>query len=194
MPYQAPIEGPRLIRFGCHDTGQNLPRAASPEKGEEGFLQRFEKAYFAAELTHRHRDRGFALGREFGPEGYGRADLLFLAWSTSPSEQGFAAMALKDRLCITAIEAKLKDWRKGLMQAARYRAFANRSLLVVPPDTARVALAYLPTFKTLGVGLWAFAPDTLTLRRHFTPRPATAMIPRARDKALHLIGLRLQLG
>lgn len=38
---------------------------------------------------------------------------------------------------IIAIEAKLKDWTRGAIQANRYRAFANRVYLAIPKETER---------------------------------------------------------
>lgn len=36
--------------------------------------------------------------------------------------------------CLTAVEMKLRDWRRGLAQAGRYRLFAERSYLALPAD------------------------------------------------------------
>jgi len=125
---------PRYIGFGCHDTRQNLPHVFSAKRGEANFLRQFERVYFA---DLRNKMTCNARGREFSLEGYGRADVIWLAWQRGDD---FTAVSLQRRLQITAIEAKLKDWRKGLMQAARYRYFSNRAILVLPPQAASVAV------------------------------------------------------
>lgn len=183
----------RVIKFGCHDTRRNLPLSTSSKRGESNFLARFEKVYFASEFKTASKKQKFATGREFALDGFGRADLLFMAWTHVAEEEEFTALALRNRLRLTAFEAKIKDWRKGLMQAARYRFFANRSVLVLPPVTALNALAFLPTFRDLNVGLWEFDVVTNRLRKHFTPRAGRPLNVRAREKAVNAIALGLKL-
>jgi hypothetical protein len=184
---------PRSLKFGCHDTRRNLPAASSSKRGEANFLAKFERVYLASELRDSAGRQRHATGREFALEGFGRADLLFMAWQTGPQDEEFSALALKN-LRVTAIEAKLKDWRKGLMQASRYRFFANRSLLVLPTETAAVALVFLETFRALNVGLWEFDTNGNVLRRHFTPRSGKPLNAIARDRAIRMISKRLQFG
>jgi hypothetical protein len=175
---------PVFVEFDLQDTRRNLPRAARRKRGEAHFLRRFEQTYLAAEA-------GIALaGREFGVEGFGRADLVWLAWDTGQDSEGFTALALKKRVCLTAVEGKLKDWRKGLMQAARYRHFAHRSLLVLSMETAAAAARFLPTFRRLRVGLWGFEPGSGRLRKWCTPRAREPLNRRAGEKALHLFEVR----
>lgn len=177
------------VKFGCHDTRRNLPAVSASKRGEVNFLAKFEKTYLA-ELTETKVE--FATGREFALDGFGRADILFMAWKQAPQDEDFSAVALKN-LRLTAIEAKLKDWRKGLMQASRYRFFANRSVLVLPSATASVAVAFLDTFRALNVGLWEFDPATCRLRKHFTPRMRRPLNSKARERAVLLISCRLKL-
>lgn len=174
---------PTRVKFGCHDTRRNLPAASASKRGEANFLARFEKAYLE-ELTDCRIE--FATGREFALDGFGRADILLMAWKQSPGDEDFSAVSLK-KLRLTAIEAKLKDWRKGLMQASRYRFFANRSILVLPPPTTAVAVRFLDTFKALNVGLWEFDRKALVLTKHFTPAETRPLNTKAREKAVHLI-------
>lgn len=183
----------RVINFGCHDTRRNLPLSTASKRGESNFLARFEKVYFESELRLATKKQKFATGREFALNGFGRADLLFMAWTHSKTAEEFTAVALRNRLRLTAIEAKIKDWRKGLMQAARYRFFANRALLVLPPETARTALTFIATFRDLNVGLWEFDTTTNRLRRHFTPRSGRPLNVEAREKAVLAIILGLKL-
>ena len=55
---------------------------------------------------------------------------------------------------LVAIEAKLSDWRGGLLQASRYTAFADQSYLALPERAAARVLAEDPDVpRALGVGL-----------------------------------------
>jgi hypothetical protein len=181
---------PKTVEFECQDTRLNLPVAISGSQGEANFVDKFEKAYLVEEI----RKPGFlslASGREFALEGFGRADVLFMAWKPAADGGDFTAMSLRS-LSITAIEGKMSDWRKGLMQASRYRFFANRSLLVLPPKVCATALGYLQTFRDLNVGLWQFNPETGAIRKHFTPRHGQPLNSKAREKAIQLISVRLK--
>ncbi|MGV3661207.1 MAG: hypothetical protein ACO1TE_13555 [Prosthecobacter sp.] len=174
------------LHFGCHDTRRNLPAASSLKRGEANFLAKFERVYLAEAMSSLAAQRQHAAGREFALNGFGRADLVFVAWKSSNSSEDFSALAL-EHLDLTAIEAKIKDWRKGLMQASRYRFFANQALLVLSTDAARIAVRFLKTFQALQVGLWEFDAVDLVITRHFTPDRARPLNVKAREKAVHLI-------
>jgi hypothetical protein len=179
---------PRFVEFCGQDTRRNLPKAVARKRTESNFLRSFERAYFAEEL-------GIALaGREFALQGFGRADLVWLAWTGPANPKDFTALALKKRIRLTAIEAKMSDWRKGLQQAFRYSYFAHRSILVLPAKTAAVAGNFIDTFRKLRVGLWEFDPGAGRLRKWFTPRYASPIDRAALKKALHLIESGLKLG
>lgn len=59
---------------------------------------------------------------------------------------------------LIAIEAKLNDWKRGFYQANRYKAFADKTYLVVPPKISD--LIEISLFKKHGVGLIIFDADT----------------------------------
>lgn len=171
---------PVLVEFGCQNTRSNLPRAVAAKRKESNFLRCFERLYLESEATAE------VAGREFALEGFGRADLVWLAWESDANDGEFTALALKKRLRLTAIEGKISDWRKGLQQAFRYRYFAHRSLLVLPLNTADSASRFLPTFRRLRVGLWGFDETDGRLRKWFTPRSKTPLNGKAWEKALRL--------
>ncbi len=66
---------------------------------------------------------------------------------------------------------KLKDWRKAMMQASRYRYFAHQPIVVLPADICHNALVYIETFQSINVGLWGYDELESSIIRHFTPRP-----------------------
>ena len=181
---------PRILDFRSFNTRQNLPAASSTKRGESNFLAKFERAYLDQEIR-KSTCVNLASGREFGVDGCGRADVLFLSWSAASGEDDFHALALKT-LRLTAIEGKISDWRKGLMQASHYRHFANRSLLVLSPDVCSTALNYIETFRNLQVGLWSFDSKSNRIKKHFTPRHGRALNSKAHEKAMHVISAKLK--
>lgn len=60
------------------------------------------------------------------------------------------AGALEDCL---AIEAKLKNWKRALEQAYRYRWFSNKSFVMLPGENINPALKNISLFEKYGVGL-----------------------------------------
>jgi len=52
---------------------------------------------------------------------------------------------------IIAIEAKLKDWKRGFLQANRYKAFADKVYLAVPAETAHLVNRELLTKHNVGL-------------------------------------------
>jgi hypothetical protein len=58
-----------------------------------------------------------------------------------------------------AFEMKLSNWRRGLMQAFRYRSFAYEAVLVMDDTRSRSAVANLDKFKRANIGLVGLRPD-----------------------------------
>lgn len=52
-----------------------------------------------------------------------------------------------------AIEAKLKDWKRALKQAYRYKWFSNKSFVFLPVENIGAAQANLESFEKYNVGL-----------------------------------------
>jgi hypothetical protein len=52
-----------------------------------------------------------------------------------------------------AIEAKLKDWKRALKQAYRYKWFADKSYVFVPSENINLPLANINLFEKYNVGL-----------------------------------------
>ena len=126
--------------------------------------------------------------RDFALQGYGIPDLIAFAWSTQQKQTpALSLAALRQKLQrqqFTAFELKLRDWRKGLVQAYRYRYFCDCSIVVLPSDVAERASQRLELFASLDVGLWSFAPDTDVITKYFTPHQGTARNLEARNKAI----------
>lgn len=69
-----------------------------------------------------------------------------------------------------AIEAKLKDWKRALKQAYRYKWFAEYSFVVIDEHYAKPALRNINIFEKYNVGL-ASVSVCGKLTRHFNPTP-----------------------
>jgi len=71
---------------------------------------------------------------------------------------------------IIAIEAKLKDWKRGFIQANRYKSFANKVYLALPDDKAHLVDEAL--LKKHNIGLIAFDPRESEIKKTIHPRTA----------------------
>lgn len=58
---------------------------------------------------------------------------------------------------VVAIEAKLRDWRRALMQAYRYLQYSTQSWVLLDYKHAHSAIKQLALFKSYGVGLASFS-------------------------------------
>lgn len=67
-----------------------------------------------------------------------------------------------------AIEAKLKDWKRGLFQAYRYRRYADKSYLAVYSKHMNPPLKNIEQFKKYNVGLIEVTDKTLQVHLHPT--------------------------
>ena len=71
---------------------------------------------------------------------------------------------------VTAIEAKMKDWRSGIFQAIRYKAFADRVYLAIPDNVER--LVDYDVLRKFQVGLITFDAKTNTRKVVFPAKRA----------------------
>lgn len=71
---------------------------------------------------------------------------------------------------IIAIEAKLKDWKRGFIQANRYKSFANKVYLALPADKAHLVNEAL--LRKHNIGLIAFDPLESEIKKAIHPRAA----------------------
>jgi DNA-binding MarR family transcriptional regulator len=70
-----------------------------------------------------------------------------------------------------AIEAKLKDWRRALKQAYRYKWFSERSYVCLPSTNIKPATSNLDFFKQMQVGLVSVCKDS-GINILYDPKPA----------------------
>ena len=172
----------------AYNTRRNFGNAAARKRGESNFMRAFERAYFARVNAH-----GVAVG-EFSIAGFGVADLVWVGWTRGLAQEEFTAVTLEKQLRrrhLHAFEGKLKDWRRALQQAFRYRYFADKAIVVMPRENADAAIANLDAFRHSLVGLWTFDVATETIREHYTPTRVRAFSGDAREKAIRSLSSKI---
>ncbi|MEI7235843.1 hypothetical protein WCT82_19815 [Pectobacterium carotovorum] len=71
---------------------------------------------------------------------------------------------------IIAIEAKLKDWKRALWQASRYKIFSNQSWVVLDKHCATPAISNIKEFEKYNIGLATVTADGI-YEEIFSPEP-----------------------
>lgn len=173
LPVVTPVPRTEPARFCSPHPRRNLPKDSSQKRAESNFVGAFYRQF---EQLRQARGQG---GKEFSLPNFGIADLV---WVCTP---------LTGEVHITAFEMKLSEWRKALSQAYRYRYFADRAIVVLPPAKAKLAREVLPLFRDLEVGLWSFDKETGAISELFTPRRAKPKSAAARERALSLLSRKL---
>lgn len=133
------------------DPRRNLPSYLAKNSNESKFQHAFEKAYLALP------EQAAIIAREFSLHLYGIADLVCYD-------------ARCNKLKLTAFEFKVDGWRSAFQQAYRYSYYADRSIVVVPPEIANRAFEQIDVFRLASIGLWSFDSTTKTIRKLCSPR------------------------
>jgi hypothetical protein len=184
----------QLLKFNARDPRRNLPPELGRKRAEANFVIKFMDAYLEQAAGN-----GFG-GKHFALPGFGIADFVWITWRDAANSHEGSALTLerlKTRVAkhrLTAFEMKLTDWRKGLSQAYRYGFFADRAVLVLPPNTAATAVKKKSLFEQLSVSLWSFDTESGKIRKLVAQKFSGARNENARAKAVDLICRRLNLG
>jgi hypothetical protein len=187
-------EAPMLDAFGIyhhhsHNPQLNLSARVARHNPEAKFAEQFA-------LVYRDRFRKIHSGtskwktlfvREVPVFGNGIPDLLALSWSHDRAANLSTCLDLeKLDPTVRAFEFKLSDWRKGLMQAHRYKFFSHVSILVLPNHKMKSVALQIDIFHKLRVGLWGFSPKTGAIACFYTPRPIKQQIAKYGERAIRL--------
>jgi hypothetical protein len=187
-------EAPRVESFGIyqhhsHNPQQNLSASVTKQNPEAKFAEQFALAY-RDRFTKIHSGTSKSqtlFVREVPVPGNGIPDLLALSWSHDRGVQVSTCLDLeKLDPIVRAFEFKLSDWRKGLMQAHRYKYFSHTSILVLPNHKMKSVEPQINLFHKLRVGLWGFSPETGTIACSYTPRPIKQQIAKYGQRAIRL--------
>ena len=177
--YEYPFHNPQK-NFSGGDTRPN-PEAAFAEQFARSYCDRFSQIHSCT-----CKDRTLFV-REVPVSGNGIADLLVFSWShtLTPQESKYLDLEQLDPT-VRAFEFKLSDWRRGMMQAHRYKYFSHASILVLPKNKMKSVKSEINLFRKLRVGLWGFLPETGSITCLYTPRPKQQQITKHAQKAIRL--------
>lgn len=181
---------PRVLTFDFSHPQDNLKHAGLNRIGHEAdFAERFTETY--QNKFHRVHSgttkSNCYFAREVPVPGNGIPDLLVVSWNGDKRDMFSVGNLAETHPVIRAFEFKMVDWKKGLMQAHRYKYFSHAAILVMPRKKLHQAISKINMFRALSVGLWGFDPETDTISTFFTPRPIKQHIPRYRDIALQRV-------
>jgi len=145
---------------------------SSKRRTEADFVLAFGRAYYQ-EHVDKQVDRGwsFEMTREMYVHGLGIADIVSVFISPR-------------KVVLHAFEMKIKDWRKALSQAYRYKYYADAAYVVLPPYEAAKAKQSLTVFRTINVGLWAFDKEKNCIKKIYNPQKDNPISNAAYKKAL----------
>ncbi len=193
MPRLNALSNIPKVRF--HEPELNLPgRRLGLDNEESWFTIQFAKDYIKQHLVihQRSKKNNIACIRQIAINGFGIADMVAVSWESNINRNNKKLISVEEFLLkfkptIRAFEIKLNNWRKGMIQAHRYRYFANATILVLPMDRNSNALKHIETFKKIHVGLWSYDPSSKRILVHYTPRPSSVVEMKHMIKAVHVM-------
>ena len=171
-----------LTRLTSYQPRLNLPEKTSSRRKETyllfSFLRWYQNYLFLKKPKRKH-----TFFREIELNGYGIADLMMFEYSNGRNRT-------KNQISsgyITTFELKIRDWKKALKQAIRYKYYSNRVIVILPRENVNTAKLNRKIFAELNVGLWAFDKKENRLEKIFTPRFHKPLNIRSKEKVLYLI-------
>jgi len=190
MPGMNVLDNIPKVRF--HEPELNLPgRLSGLLNEEEWFTIQFARSYIERQLAVHQKSRkdNIVCVRQVSVNGFGIADLVSVSWESKLDLNHGELVSAEEFLLnfkptIRAFEVKLDNWRKGMIQAHRYRFFSNAAILVLPADKVSNALRYIETLKKIHVGLWSFNPVSKKIIAYYSPRPSSTVQTKYTVKAL----------
>lgn len=174
-----PILMKYLIPFNKHPR-RNLPKHISNKRTESDFVLAFGRVYhqeLSAQMAV--QQHSFEIARELQIPGLGIADVV-------------SVFTKSHNTILHAFEMKIKDWRKALAQAYRYKYYADAAIVVMPPREAIKAKQSLSVFRAINVGLWAFDAEKKTIEKIFDPEKDNPISATAYNKALTILAQQLK--
>ena len=178
----------KIPKSNCWNPRKNLPAKISRKNKERDFTLSFARAYIPniKSIHSKTKKTAVKYAREIPINGYGIADFVAV-FCNKTNDNPQSLLSKIDSSVIRAFELKISDWRRAMMQAHRYRYFANSSIVVLHSDKLKNAVEYLDTFKKINVGLWAFNPKNNKIITCYTPRPRKPLEPKYKPLAIELV-------
>jgi hypothetical protein len=91
---------------------------------------------------------------------------------------------------VISIEFKLKNWRRALVQAYRYKGFSHKSYVFLDEAYSNKALESLHEFIQSNVGLCTVNENVITF--HYDPKEEKPFAPDLADKALEYFDISIE--
>lgn len=183
------LDTSRIYEYHFHNPQKNFSGGDRRPNPEAVFAEQFARSYcdrFLQIHSGTCKDKTLFM-REVPVYGNGIADLLVFSWSHTLTQKVSTSLDLEQLdPTVRAFEFKLSNWRRGMMQAHRYKYFSHASILVLPKNKIKSVKPELDLFRKLGVGLWGFTPKTGSITCFYTPRPKQQQIVKHAQKAIHL--------
>ena len=124
--------------------------------------------------------------REVPVYGNGIADLLVFSWSSTLTPWHPRLLILNNLIQPSGLSNLCCRWRRGMMQAHRYKYFSHASILVLPKNKMKSVKPELDLFRKLRVGLWGFLPENKEYYLLLHPSTQTTHIAKHAQKAIRL--------
>jgi hypothetical protein len=167
-------ESAAIHEYQCYRPELNFSFNQDKQNPEADFVSNFARVYKQrfAQIHNGTNKQETLFVREVPVSGNGIADLVVFSWHAKPARNQLALSAPDQPVTvIRSFEIKMLDWRKGLMQAHRYKYFSHSAILVLPKRKLKSILPHLDLFRKLRVGIWLFEPDNNIINNVYTPRP-----------------------
>jgi hypothetical protein len=183
------VDNMEILEYPSHNPQDNFSPTDTRKTPETKFAEQFSRVYrdkFTKIHSGTNKSRTLFV-REVPVFGNGIPDLLVLSWSDGQDGQASTLLELENLTpTVRAFEFKLSHWRKGLMQAHRYKNFSHASILVLPSQKIKLVEQRIDLFRKLRIGLWGFSPETGHIGCFYTPRPIKQQIPKYERKIVRL--------
>jgi len=183
-----------IPKYKFREPRRNLSNNSSRKNTERNFTLKFARAYISQidSIHHKTIRTEVDFAREIPMNGFGIADFVVVFWNTKKfkakkSNSKVIDFPKNNNPIIRAFELKISNWRKALIQAHRYRYFADATIVVLPSEKIKVASKYLNTFRAINVGLWSFSESTNKIATLYTPRPTNSFEPRYKPRVIQLV-------
>jgi len=186
----------KIPKFSFHEPRKNFPKKSSRINKERNFTLKFARAYIS-QIVNVHRKTTkdkIDFAREIPINGFGIADFVSVSWNPRmirgrrrPSNSD--EFIIQASPVVRAFEMKISNWRKALLQAHRYRYFADASIVVIPSEKLKIAKSYIETFKKIKIGLWGFDPKSNRITIIYTPRPKKPFKEKYKSHVIKLVSI-----
>lgn len=170
-----------ITSYRSSNPSLNLPNTfkANPEKL---MVKRFLRNFESYPIHDMKPNRRFVI-KEYELPGYGIADLVCI----DHTKQKNTKNRIREKKYVISFEFKIRNWKKAMSQAIRYKYYSNLAIVVLPPAKKNNYEKYLEAFINYNVGLWIFDHDQKKIINLFTPKYSKPLIGTLYNKVFESI-------